>query len=148
MLCPTNNWNETLSFLLKCHTTIYHSHGHGHGIFILATHSKGTWPTNPKPSFTQHPSADPTRALYACLPACLPACLSVCLPACLVCQYKQALKALQTEALLWTVHIWEVIKNSAQLVPPACICSDHDCDPPPRRRHHRADPAWSSSSLW
>ncbi len=50
--------------------TVYFSnispcHGHGHGIFILATHPKGTWSTNPKPSFTQHPSADPTRALVS-----------------------------------------------------------------------------------
>ncbi len=35
-----------------------HGHGHGHGIFILATHPEGIWTTNPKPSFTQHPSAD------------------------------------------------------------------------------------------
>ena len=33
-------------------------HGHGHGVFILAMHPKGKWTTNPKPSFTQYPTAD------------------------------------------------------------------------------------------
>jgi hypothetical protein len=46
----------------KCATNP-HGHGHGHGIFILATHPEGTWTANPKPSFTQYPSADPTKGI-------------------------------------------------------------------------------------
>ncbi len=45
-----------------------HGHGHGHGIFILATHPEGIWTTNcieSQPSFTQHPSADPTEGTRA-----------------------------------------------------------------------------------
>jgi hypothetical protein len=38
-----------------------HGHGHGHGVFILATHPERKWTTNPKPSFTQYPSAGPTK---------------------------------------------------------------------------------------
>ncbi len=49
-----------LSYVSPLNSVLTH-HGHGHGIFILATHPEGIWTTNPKPSFTQHPSADPTK---------------------------------------------------------------------------------------
>ncbi len=63
----SQRWYYTLRLNINCDerqskgTCLCHGHGHGHGIFILATHPEGTWTTNPKPSFTQHPSADPTR---------------------------------------------------------------------------------------
>jgi hypothetical protein len=44
-----------------------HGYGHRHGLFILATYYEGKWTTIPigisQPSFTEHPSADPTEGL-------------------------------------------------------------------------------------
>jgi hypothetical protein len=50
-----------------------HGHGHGHRIFILATYPEGM-NNQSQPSFTQHPSADPTevqRLVYIKLLICL-----------------------------------------------------------------------------
>ncbi len=40
-----------------------HGHGHGHGVFILWTHPKGTWTTNPNPLALYEPFQAPT-SLY------------------------------------------------------------------------------------